>query len=193
MGMMAERQNNRKQCELASAMRPQLTSVDLSNHLNLNASPQRNLRHAKRTAGVLASVTKYFSQQFAAPVGHQVMFGEVAGRVDQAREFDDALDFVQVTNGSVQRAHQVYGDRSRRRLAFFRGDVFAELADDDLAVSFGEMAAQEDQVAGLHERHIGGSRGGHGGQGNAQCFELVIDVLGVDTHGDVLGGEWWKS
>ena len=36
------------------------------NQLNLHTSPQRNLRHAERAAGVPAGVAEHFAQQFAA-------------------------------------------------------------------------------------------------------------------------------
>ena len=76
----------------------------------------------------------------------------------------------------MQRAHQVDGDGAGGCLAFFGADVFAELADDDLAVFFGQVAADKNQISGLHKGQVGGCRGCDCGQGDAQGFEFVIDV-----------------
>ncbi|MNG17026.1 hypothetical protein D3C84_1009840 [compost metagenome] len=122
---------------------------------------------------------EHFGEELAGAVGHQMLFGEGADRVHEAHHLDDALDLVQVAHGRVQRAEQVDGDGARGLLAFVGADVGAELADPDLAVLLGDVARQEHEVAGLHERHVGGGGCGHRGQGNAEAGKLV-----VNAHGD---------
>jgi hypothetical protein len=54
-----------------------------------------------------------------------------------------------------------------------------ERADQGLAVLLGDMAAQKHQVAGPHERQVGRDGRRNGGQGDVQCFQLVIGAHGV--------------
>ena len=55
----------------------------------------------------------------------------------------------------------------------------SELADPGLAVAFGDVAGQEDQVAGAHERHVGRGRRGHRRQGDAEGLQAVGDGHGM--------------
>ena len=78
-------------------------------------------------------------------------------------------------DGRVQRAEQVDGDGARGLLAGGGVDVLAELADPRLAVLAGNVAGDEDEVAGAHERHVGGGGRGDRGQRDADGFEAVED------------------
>ena len=76
------------------------------------------MRHTKSAAGMCALFrSKYLTQQFAATVGHQEMFSEGRGGIDQAHHLDEARNLVKVTRGRMQRAQQVDGNRPRRLLA----------------------------------------------------------------------------
>ena len=84
-------------------------------------------------------------------------------------------DLVQVADRGVQRAQQVDRDRTRGLLAGGGVHVAAELADPGLAVALGDVAGDEDQVAGAHEGHVGGGRHGHRRQFDAEGLQLVVD------------------
>ncbi len=114
---------------------------DFSNQLDFYASAQRDLRHTKSAAGVLAFVTKDLAQQLRAAIGHQVLFGKRGCGIDQAHDLDDALDAVQVAAAScLQGAHQLNGNRAGRLLAFFGADGTAELTLPDLAIFARQVA-----------------------------------------------------
>src|SRR6218665_1727768 len=136
-----------------------------------------------------ALVAKQADEQFAGAVGHQVLFGEVAGAVDQAQQLDDALDAVQITaTGGLQRAQQIDGDSAGCGLAFFGADVAAQLRHPGFAVLAGDMAAQEHQRAGLYIGHIRGGGYRHGGQADAQLFELLLNAHGGSPLHEVEAG-----
>jgi len=52
-------------------------SGDLSDQLNLDASPKWNLSYAKRTARMHAFVTEDLTEKLARAICHQVLFGKV--------------------------------------------------------------------------------------------------------------------
>jgi hypothetical protein len=82
-------------------------------------------------------VAEHFADQFGRAVGHQVLLGEVLGRVHQAHQLDDAHDAVQVAAaGVLQGADQVDRDRTRGGLAVFEFQVAAELALPGRTVRF---------------------------------------------------------
>eukprot|EP01137_Pigoraptor_chileana_P028249 Opistho-2@11896 len=122
-----------------------------------------------------AAIAEDLGQQLGAAVGHQVLLGEVGRAVDQAHHLDDAADLVQVADGGVQGAQQVDGDGAGGGLAGGGVDIAAQLAGPDLALALGDMAGDEDQIAGAHEGHVGGSRHGQRRQGDAQGVEGVVD------------------
>ena len=119
-----------------------------------------------------------FTKELARAVGHQVLLGEIAGGVHQRHDLDNAFDLVQVAHRSVQGTHQVDRDRTRCRFALLGGGVFAQLADPGLAVFFGDVAAQEHELAGLHKGHVGRCRNGNRWQGDLECGEFVVNAHG---------------
>jgi len=124
------------------------SNSDLDDHLDLDTGAQRDLRYAKGAARVLALLAEHFGQEFRAAVGYQVLFGEFRRGVHQAHHLDDALHLVQVADVAVQRGQQVDGDAARGLLTGGGVDVLAELARPGLAVAAGDVARQEDGVAG---------------------------------------------
>ena len=149
--------------------------TDLRNHLDLHTRPHRNLRHTEGAAGVGALVAEYLTNQLAGAVGHQMLLGESGRGVDQAHQLDDARDFLQVAHRRLQGAQQVDGNGAGGLLAFGGGHVLAQLADPGLAVFFGDVAADEDEVAGAHEGNVGRRGRGDRGEGDVQFFELGLD------------------
>ena len=63
--------------------------------------------------------------------------------------------------------------------------VAAELADPGFAVALGDVAGDEDQLAGAHEGHVGSGRHGHRRQRDAELGEAVVDV----GHSTSTGGQ----
>ena len=53
--------------------------------------------------------------------------------------------------------------------------VAAELADPGLAVALGDVAGEEDEVAGAHEGHVGAGRDRERRQGDVEVGEAVVD------------------
>jgi hypothetical protein len=51
--------------------------------------------------------------------------------------------------------------------------ILAELADPGLAILLRDVAGQEHQFAGLHERHVGRGGNGHRRQGDVEGLEVV--------------------
>ena len=135
-------------------------SSEFGDQLDLDAGAHRNLGDAKGAAGMGTLFrAKHFGEQLTGAIGHQVLLGEVTGRVHQAHHLHDALDAVQVAaGGRMQRAQQVHGHGACGGLAFFGADVLAELRGPWLAVLARNMAGEEHQVAGLHVGHVGGRR-----------------------------------
>ena len=111
---------------------------------------------------------KNLADELARAVGNQVLFGEFASGIDQRHQLDDARDAVEVAHSGVQCAQQVNRHRSGSGLALAGVHGSAQLADPNLAIFFGDVAAQKDHPAGLHKGHIGGGRRGHGGQADVQ-------------------------
>ena len=87
---------------------------------------------------------KHLPQQLAGTVGHQVLVGEVCCGIDEAHYFDDSRHIVQGFavrhHGSVQCAHQAYGDPVCRRFTLLECYVFSELANPGLSVFSGDVA-----------------------------------------------------
>ena len=158
-------------------------SGHLGNQLDLDAGAHRDLRHAEGAAGMGAALAEHLAQQLGAAVGHQVLFGVVAGAVDQAHHLDDAGDGVEVAHGRVQGAQQVDGDGAGGELAGGGVGVAAELADPGLAVAFGDVARQEHQLAAANEGHIGRCRDGDRRQADAQLTEAVVNGNSRGGHG----------
>mmetsp|Transcript_41226 Transcript_41226/g.96461 ORF Transcript_41226/g.96461 Transcript_41226/m.96461 type:complete len:213 (+) Transcript_41226:889-1527(+) len=134
---------------------------------------------------MLAGVAQHRGQQFRAAVGDQVLLGEVRRAVDQAHHLDDA-HLGEVTGGGLQRAEQVDRDRSRGQLAGGGVDVLAKLADPGLAVLLGDVAGDEQQIAGAGEGQVGGGRRGQRRQADAELGELGLD--GGRAHAGKRGG-----
>ncbi len=74
-------------------------------------------------------------------------------------------------------------------MAFGGVQVQAQLPDPRLAAAFGDVAAEHDQVAGLHKGQVGRRRGAHGEQFDVQRLQGVIDAHGGLGSGG-LGG--WR-
>ena len=154
------------------------------NHFNFHAAAHGNLRHAKGAAGMGALVAKHLRHQFAGTVGNQMLLGKAAGGIDQRHQLDDAPNPVEIAHGGMECAQQVNGNGAGGLFAFFGLHGFAKLPDPGFAILAGHMAAQKNQLAGLHKRHIGSSRHGHGGQGDLEGGEFV-----VNAHGDLSRSE----
>ena len=99
------------------------------------------------------------AEQLRAAVGHQVLLGEVGRAVDQAHA---RLTMRSTLSRSPTAACSVpsrsIATARAALLAGGGGHVAAELADPGLAVALGDVAGEEDQVAGAHEGHVGGGR-----------------------------------
>lgn len=131
---------------------------------DFHACAHRQLRHAKCTACVQALIPQDMTEQLAATVGDQVVLGEGGTGIDQAHDFHDSFDTVQITlAGRTQGAQKVDGHAFGRQFACLSVHVGAELTYPGLAVLFGDVTTDENQVAGLHIRQIGSSGDGQGG------------------------------
>ena len=123
-----------------------------------------------------ATRAKDLADQLAGAIGYQMLLGKAAGGVDQRHQFDDAGDAVEIAHRRMQSAQQINGNGARRLLALGRLHGGAKLADPGCAVFFGDMAADKDQITGLHKGHVGRCRHGHRGQGDAQFAEFVVNI-----------------
>src|SRR5260370_6948524 len=95
--------------------------------------------------------------------------------VDQYEQLDDVADFVEIADGSLQRGQQVDRDGLRGLPSFRDGQIRTEFAGPGLAVFFGNVPGDEDEVAGTDERNKGGDRrGGHRARG-VWVFLLFFD------------------
>ncbi len=111
---------------------------------------------------MLAGLAEDFTDQLRSAIGDQVMFGVVTGGIDQAHELDDALDAGQVAaTGCLQGGDQVDGHAACGLLGVVGADVATQLADPYLAILLGQVAGEEDGIAGLCIHHIGCCRGGY--------------------------------
>ena len=146
----------------------------LGNQFNLHASPQRNLRHAERAAGVFAGVAKHLTEQFAAAVGHQLLLGEVGGQVDQAHDFHDAPDLAEVTDGGLQRSHLVDGDGAGCGLAVWFLPSWPTIT---LPSFFARWPLKKQQLASLHIGQVGGGGRRHFGLCDVQGLEPVVNRM----------------
>ena len=115
-------------------------------------------------------------EQFARTIGHQMLLGEVGCRVDQRHQLDNPGDLVQVAHRRVQRAQQINGDGPRGILALCCSDVFTQLTHPYFSIAFGDVAAQEHQLTGLHKRYVGGGGDGNRGQGDVKFLQLGINI-----------------
>ena len=153
-------------------------SSHFGNQFDFDAAAHRQLCDPKGAACVGAFFAKNLANQGAATVGYQMLFGEATGRVDQAHDFDNALDCVQIAHGGMQGAHQVNGHSACCQLGFGGGHVEPQLTHPWFAVFFGDVTAQKNQVTGLHKRHIRCSRLSHWGQDDVQFRQAVVNVHG---------------
>src|SRR5258707_8121094 len=93
-----------------------------------------------------------------------MLLGERGSAVHQYEQLDDAADFVEIADGGLQGCQQVNGDELCGLLSFRGGQVRAEFAGPRLAVFFGNVPGNEDEVAGTDERNKGGDRRGEVGE-----------------------------
>ena len=76
--------------------------VQFGDHLDLDTTPQRQLRNAKCGASVLANVAKNLADKLGAAVSDEMVLGEVRCGIDEADQLDDTADPAEVTTaGSV--------------------------------------------------------------------------------------------
>src|SRR5216683_2681720 len=104
-----------------------------------------------------------------------MLLGECWGAVDQHEQLDDAADFVQIANGGLQGYQQIDGDRLRSLLSFRGGQVRAEFAGPGLAIFFGDVPGDEDEVAGANKRNKGGDWRVELGKSDIPGFEAFVN------------------
>ncbi len=76
-----------------------------------------------------SALTEDFQKKFGRAVGHHVRFRKMRRTVHQHQQLHNALQVVQIAEGSLQRCKQLYGYAECGLLAFSSGKVLAELAD----------------------------------------------------------------
>src|SRR5260370_13585573 len=103
-----------------------------------------------------------------------MLLGERGSAVHQYEQLDDAADFVEIADGSLQRCQQVNGDELCGLLSFRGGQVRAEFAGPRLAVFFGNVPGNEDEVAGTDERNKGGAWRAGLGKDDVARFQLFV-------------------
>src|SRR5690242_14692909 len=103
-----------------------------------------------------------------------MLLSERGRAVHQYEQLDDTADFVEIADGSLQRGQQVDRDRSRGLLSFRGGQIRTEFAGPGLAVFFGNVPGNEDEIAGADERNEGRGRRVKLRKSDIPCFEAVI-------------------
>src|SRR5258707_9953104 len=104
-----------------------------------------------------------------------MLLGERGSAVHQYEQLDDAADFVEIADGGLQRCQQINGDELCGLLSFRGGQVRAEFAGPRLAVFFGNVPGNEDEVAGTDERNKGGAWRVELGKDDVARFQLFVD------------------
>ena len=142
---------------------------------------------------MLTPGAEHGAEQLAAPIGDQVLLGVLRRAVDQAHDFDDFVDVVQVltdrqTSG-VQGAHEINGNPFGSLVALSRAHAESELTGVGLSIFFGDVATEVNPIALDHKGDIGCSGCCNGGQDNAKGLELCVDV--VLREGVIKGGKGW--
>ena len=149
--------------------------MQFGDELDFDAGAEGDLGYAEGTAGVFTAVTKNLNEELGSPVGHEMLFSELRGAVDQHEEFYDARNLVEVPDGRVHGGEELDGDSTRGFLTFGGGEACAELADPGFSVLFRDVARDEEQVASLHR----GDKCGNGRcdlrQGDAERAKRFID------------------
>ena len=128
-------------------------------------------------AGVAALVTEGGNHQVGGTVEHLRPVQEVGCRVDEAAEAHHAHDLVEVAERRLDLGQQVDGTAARRRGTVLDRNAGTELAlGDQLAGGVEtDLAGDEQQVTGAHERHVIGDRGRGLVQLDALFRQLLLD------------------
>src|SRR5712691_13315990 len=149
-------------------------SGHFGDQLDLDAGAERYLRHTERAAGVGSAVAEDLDQQLRGPVGDQMLLGEGRRAVDQHHELDDPRDSVEVADGGVQGAHELDGDRPRRRLPLAGRQPGAELPDPRLAFLPGDVPRHVDEAPRAHEGDVDGPGPSQLGERDAEGLQLLV-------------------
>src|SRR6478735_10891408 len=141
-------------------------SGDLEHAFDLDRRIRGQRGDADGGAGVAALVTEGGDHQVGGAVENLRPIQEVRRRVDEAAEAHNAHDLVEIAERRLDLGQQVDGAAAGGRGAVFDGHAGAELAlGDQLAGRIeANLARDEQQVTGAHERHVIG----HGGRGLMQ-------------------------
>src|ERR1700757_1489880 len=83
---------------LRQALKPESLSLYFNNHFNLDACAEWDLRNTKSGSRVLAPFTENISDQFRCAIRHDMLFGEVERRIDEAHQLDDPRHAVQIAD-----------------------------------------------------------------------------------------------
>ena len=129
--------------------------------------------HARSGAAMPARIAVEGDEQVGGAVHHLGLLVEVGGAVDHAHHLENAGNPVQAAQLGLHTGQQVQGAETGGGVAFFGGQVCAELAGDgDAAHLPGADAGQPHDVAAAGRRQVIARRRGRRRQGIAEVREL---------------------
>ena len=108
------------------------------------------------------------------------MVREIVGGLDETLDLDAAHDPIQIAAARrLELGEQVERAQPGGLLALLDGEVAADLAGVlHLAPGHGDLAGDEDQVAGHHVGNVVGDRGGRLGQLDVEFGKTRVDAIG---------------
>src|ERR1700687_5926562 len=120
------------------------------------------------------------AQQFEGAVGDDVWLRKMRCTVHQHHELHNACNFVQISDGGLQRGNQRYGDVTCSLFALLYGNVRPQLSGPWFAVLFRDPPRYINDVAGAHKRNESGDITVHDGwldirQLDLQGFQAFIN------------------
>ena len=132
--------------------------IDFEHPFDFDAGVERQFGHADGGAGVAARVAQNLDHQVRGAVHDRRKRRESGDGIDEAAEAHAFDDVVEIADGGLQLSEKIDGAEPRGLLADLRRDFRADLAlvrIGELAVDAeAELAGDDDQVAGPHERHV---------------------------------------
>eukprot|EP00320_Phaeocystis_rex_P015052 CAMPEP_0119074250 /NCGR_PEP_ID=MMETSP1178-20130426/71994_1 /TAXON_ID=33656 /ORGANISM="unid sp, Strain CCMP2000" /LENGTH=193 /DNA_ID=CAMNT_0007056393 /DNA_START=76 /DNA_END=655 /DNA_ORIENTATION=- len=145
-----------------------LTSIDLSDELNLNGhvSGQRVGAHGR--ARVDAALAENGAQELRTAVEDLGLLREFSRTVDEADHLDDPLHAVEVAQLVLERGEQLKRDYAREGGPLLSRVVHAHLTHLECThvkwVAKGDVPSSEDEIAASHGRNVEPQRLRHAGK-----------------------------
>src|SRR5258707_14530269 len=108
-----------------------------------------------------------------------MLFAELRGRIDHARQFDDPRERVEIADCLMQSAKQVDRDSARSFRTLSCRHFVTESANPYLCVPFRQMPRKKDKITGPNERRVKGYGDRRIRKRDPEGLQLFVDVHGL--------------